>query len=470
MTRRSEVTRPLHDYFERPPGFVFHKRGRRSSRDASDFELFCDQVPLTKLAERYGTPLYVYSATTIRERLAAFEKAFRGVAHSICYSVKANSNLSILRLLARQGCAFDVVSGGELERVLAADRRAAKKVVFSGVGKSRDEMAAALKAGILLFNVESESELFALAECAARLRKTARVALRVNPDVAADTHPYISTGLHKHKFGVPIASARALYAKAAAAPYLKVAGVSVHIGSQITDVAPFAEAGERVADLVRELRADGHNIDYVDTGGGLGIAYQGPDSQFAQDKLTEDKFAEDIFADYVAEYARAVTKPLRGLHVHLLLEPGRAIVGPAGVLLTSVLYRKENDGKRFLIVDAAMNDLIRPALYGAYHEIVPVVQSKVQFQVQTQESSANKEIVDVVGPVCESGDFFARDRELSRVEEGDLLAILDAGAYGMVLASNYNTRTRPAEVLVSGKSVKLIRRRQKVRELYSAEL
>ncbi|MFZ0297985.1 MAG: diaminopimelate decarboxylase [Candidatus Sulfotelmatobacter sp.] len=421
--------------------------------------MFCDRVPLAKLAERYGTPLYVYSATTIRERLAAFEKAFRDVPHSICYSVKANSNISILRLLARQGCAFDVVSGGELERVLAADRRAAKKVVFSGVGKSRDEMAAALKAGILLFNVESESELIALAKCAAQLRKTARVALRVNPDVAADTHPYISTGLHKHKFGVPIASARSLYAKAAAAPYLKVAGVSVHIGSQIIDVAPFAEAGERVADLVRELRADGHSVDYVDTGGGLGIAYQGPDSQFT----------EGIFADYVAEYSRAVMKPLSDLNVHLLLEPGRAIVGPAGVLLTSVLYRKENDGKRFLVVDAAMNDLIRPALYGAYHEIVPVLQAVAQSQVQSQKLPAQKEIVDVVGPVCESGDFFARDRELSPAEEGDLLAILDAGAYGMVLASNYNTRTRPAEVLVSGKSVKLIRRREKVRELYSAE-
>ncbi len=466
MTRRSEATTPLHDYFERPPGFVFHERRKRLSRDRGDFELFCDRVPMTKLAERYGTPLYVYSATAIRERLAAFDKAFRDVPHTVCYSVKANSNLSILRLLARQGCAFDVVSGGELERVLAADRRAAKKVVFSGVGKTCDEMTAALKAGILLFNVESESELAVLAECAAHLRKTARIALRVNPDVAADTHPYISTGLQKHKFGVPISSARSLYAKAAGAPYLKVAGVSVHIGSQITDVAPFAEAVERVADLVRDLRSDGHNIDYVDTGGGLGIAYQGPDSEFAEAKFAQDKLAEDTFADYVAEYARAVTKPLRGLHVHLLLEPGRAIVGPAGVLLTSVLYRKANDGKRFLVVDAAMNDLIRPALYGAYHEIVPVLQS----QVQSHDLSAKKETVDVVGPVCESGDFFARDRELSRMEEGDLLAILDAGAYGMVLASNYNTRTRPAEVLVSGKSVKVIRRREKVRELYSAEL
>jgi len=411
-----------------------------------DLELRCDDVPLTKLAERYGTPLYVYSASAIRARLAAFESAFHDVPHTICYSVKANSNLSILRLLARRGCGFDVVSGGELERVLAADRRAARKIVFSGVGKSRDEMAAALKAGILLFNVESESELRALAECATRSRKVAHVALRVNPDVAADTHPYISTGLHKHKFGVPISSARSLYATASGMRYLKVAGVSVHIGSQITNVAPFAEAVARVADLARELRADGHSVDYVDIGGGLGIAYQGKGLGFAV---------------YVAEYARAVTNPLRGLNAHLLLEPGRAIVAPAGVLVTSVLYKKENDGKQFLVVDAAMNDLIRPALYDAYHEIVPVVQSK--------DLPAKEETVDVVGPVCESGDFFARDRELPRVEEGDLLAILDAGAYGMALASNYNTRPRPAELLVSGKSVKIIRRREKVREMYSAE-
>ena len=447
MIRRSEVTAPLYINSERPPGFVLHQHRKGLLRYSAGLVLNCDELPLPKLAERYGTPLYVYSATAIRERLATFQNAFRDVPHTICYSVKANSNVSILRLLARQGCGFDVVSGGELERVLAADRHAAKKIVFSGVGKSRDEMTGALKAGILLFNVESESELWALAECAARLRKVASVALRVNPDVAADTHPYISTGLHKHKFGVPIGSARALYAKASGVRYLKVAGVSVHIGSQITDVAPFAEAAARVADFVRELRADGHSVDYVDTGGGLGIAYQEPGVDFA---------------GYVASYARAVTNPLRGLKAHLLLEPGRSIVGPAGVLVTSVVYRKENDGKRFLVVDAAMNDLIRPALYGAYHEIVPVLQSK--------DLSARKETIDVVGPVCESGDFFARDRELPRVEEGDLLAILDAGAYGMVLSSNYNTRPRPAEVLVSGKSAKLIRRREKVRELYSAEL
>ncbi|MGC2172313.1 MAG: diaminopimelate decarboxylase, partial [Candidatus Sulfotelmatobacter sp.] len=348
------------------------------------------------------------------------------------------------------GCGFDVVSGGDLERVLAVDRRAAGKTVFSGVGKSREEMGAALKVGILLFNVESESELLALTECATRMRTVARVALRVNPDVAADTHPYISTGLHKHKFGVPINSARALYAKASRARYLKVAGVSVHIGSQITEVAPFAEAVTRVADFVRELRAGGHKVKYVDIGGGLGISYQEPELEFA---------------GYVASYARAVTGPLRGLKVHLLLEPGRAIIGPAGVLVTSVIYRKENDGKRFLVVDAAMNDLIRPALYGAYHEIVPVVRPG-----KSVTDSPKIESVDVVGPVCESGDFFARDRRLPRVEEGQLLAILDAGAYGMVLASNYNTRPRPTELLVSGKSVKVIRRREKVRELYSAEL
>src|SRR5271156_2307136 len=335
MTRRSEATRPLQDYFERPPGFVFRERGKRSSRETRDFELFCDRVPLTELAERYATPLYVYSATTTRERLAAFEKAFRDVPHTICYSVKANSNLSILRLLARQGCGFDVVSGGELERVLAVDRRAARKVVFSGVGKSRDEITAALKAGILLFNVESESELWALAECATRLRTVARLALRVNPDVAADTHPYISTGLHKHKFGVPIGRARELYAKASAARYLKVAGVSVHIGSQITEVAPFAEAMARVADLVRRLRADGHTIDFVDLGGGLGIDYQHSDDQ---EPILE-------FSGQVTRYAKAVTSPLRGLNVHLLLEPGRSIIGPAGALLTAVIYRKENDGK-----------------------------------------------------------------------------------------------------------------------------
>jgi len=443
MIRPSQAPKIL-----RPPGFVRRESRRGLFRRSGTLALHCDDVPLTSLAERYGTPLYVYSATSILARLADFNHAFHHVPHTICYSVKANSNISILRLLAREGCGFDVVSGGELERVLVANQRAAKKVVFSGVGKSREEMTAALKAGILLFNVESESELWALAECATRSRTMARIALRVNPDVAAETHPYISTGLRKHKFGVPIGSARELYAKASAARYLKVAGVSVHIGSQITDARPFADAVDRVAALVRELRADGHRIDYVDTGGGLGIDYQEPLS---------------AFSDCLARYARAISNPLRGLKVHLLLEPGRSIVGPGGVLVTSVIYRKENGGKHFLVVDAAMNDLIRPALYGAYHEIVPVIQSRAS-------ATAKLETVDVVGPVCESGDFFARDRELPRVEERDLLAILDAGAYGMALASNYNTRPRPPEILVRGKSVKLIRRRETVHELYAVEL
>ncbi len=401
---------------------------------------------MQKLAKQHGTPLYVYSSAMIRQRYDVFDAAFRDQPHTICYSVKANSNLTILRMLAKKGCGFDVVSGGELERVLAADRKAAKKVVFSGVGKTREELAAALKAGIMLFNVESESELSALAECAGRLRKTAPVALRVNPDVAAETHPYISTGLRKHKFGVPIHEARALYGKASGTPYLKVTGVSVHIGSQIRDVAPFGDAMARVGDLVRELRDDGHRIEFIDAGGGLGIAYDKPNAL--------------AFSADVAAYARALATPLRGLGVQLLLEPGRSIIGPAGVLLTSVIYRKENDGKRFLVVDAAMNDLIRPALYGAHHEIVPVVQGA---------SSSESEVTDIVGPVCETGDFFARDRELPVVAEGDRLAILDAGAYGMVLASNYNTRPRPAEVLVNGKSAKIIRRREKVSDLLRVE-
>lgn len=432
----------------RPPGFVYRETKHGVFRRSGTSVLHCEDAPLRKLAEQYGTPLYVYSAAMIRERYDAFDSAFRDQPHTICYSVKANSNLSILRMLARKGCGFDVVSGGELERVLTADRKTVKKVVFSGVGKTREELTAALKAGIMLFNVESESELWALAECAGRLRKTAPVALRVNPDVAAETHPYISTGLRKHKFGVPIHDARALYAKASGTPYLKVRGVSVHIGSQITDVAPFAEAMARVADLVRELRGDGHRIDDIDAGGGLGIAYEKPSAL--------------DFPSAVAAYARALATPLRDLDVRLLLEPGRSIIGPTGALVTSVIYRKENDGKRFLVVDAAMNDLIRPALYGAYHEIVPVTQST--------NSAAKPEVTDIVGPVCETGDFFARDRELTAVAEGDLLAILDAGAYGMVLASNYNTRPRPAEVLVTGKSAKVIRRREKVSDLLRAEL
>jgi diaminopimelate decarboxylase len=427
---------------QRPPGFVYSsaKEGR-----AGPPVLRCEKISLPTLADRFNTPLYVYSASAIRERVGAFAHAFRNVEHTICYSIKANSNLSILRLLGKLGCGFDVVSGGELERALRAKRRAAKKVVFSGVGKTVAEMEAALKADILLFNLESASEMEALAQCAAKLKRKARVAFRVNPDVPADTHPYISTGLRKHKFGVPLGEARELYGRAAKAKTLQVAGVSVHIGSQITDFAPFGAAMERVAELVRQLRGDGHRIEYVDAGGGLGIDYQAG--------------ATDNFPNSASAYAEAVTLPIRGLRVELLLEPGRSIVGPAGVLLTRVLYRKTNGEKKFVVVDAAMNDLLRPSLYQAEHHIVPV-----------EIGDQNSEVVDIVGPVCESGDFFARDRELAVVNEGDLIAILDAGAYGMVLASNYNTRPRPAEVLVDGKSVKLIRKRETLRELLRLEV
>ena len=419
----------------RPPGFVY--RTATSGNAAADV-LCCEQVPLSRLAERFGTPLYVYSSRVIRERAQAFQRAFRKAPHKICYSVKANSNLGLLRTLSRMGCGFDVVSGGELERVLRVSRAAARQVVFSGVGKTKDEMRAALNARILLFNVESESELAALQEVAAHARKIAPTALRVNPDVPAETHPYISTGLHQHKFGVPIPEALALYAQAAKQPYLTVAGVSVHIGSQITDVGSFRAALERVAALVRVLREQGHDIRYIDAGGGLGISYEG---------------AQGSFQKQISEYAKAVLGPLRGLKLHLLLEPGRSIVGPAGVLLTRVLYRKTNHSKRFLIVDAAMNDLLRPSLYGAYHEIVPVIRG-----------SRKTETTDVVGPVCETGDFFARDRKLPLASESDLLAILDVGAYGSVLGSNYNTRGRAAEVLVDGAKARVIRRQESVED------
>lgn len=431
----------------RPPGFEYRETRHGLFRRRREHVLHAEEVALPRLAEKYGTPLYVYSAATIRQRYQEFDDAFREIPHTICYSVKANSNLSILRLLAREGCGFDVVSGGELERVLIADRKAAKRVVFSGVGKTREELTAALKAGILLFNVESESELWALAECAGKLRTTAPISFRVNPDVAAETHPYISTGLHKHKFGVPITEARKLYAKASGVRYLRVRGVSVHIGSQITDPEPFGEAMTRVAGLVDELRYDDHHIDLIDAGGGLGIPYNKSDAQ--------------TFRAQAAAYAKALQTPLGELDVRLLLEPGRSIIGPAGVLLASIVYKKANDGKRFVIVDAAMNDLIRPALYGAHHEIVPVAESA--------EEEPEVETTDIVGPVCETGDFFARDRKLAVVDEGDLLAILDAGAYGMVLSSNYNTRPRPAELLVDGKSVKVIRRREKVADLLKME-
>src|SRR5438270_9330809 len=408
--------------------------------------LHCESVSLAQLARQYDTPLYVYSANSIRSRYRVLDGAFVNVPHTICYSVKANSNLAILKLLAKEGAGFDVVSGGELERVLCADHSAARKVVFSGVGKTADEMDAALKAGILLFNLESEGEMMTLARRAAYLRVKAPVAFRVNPDVPAKTHPYISTGLREHKFGVPIRSARELYRKAAKHKQLQVAGISVHIGSQITDLAPFSATMKRITRLMQQLRDDGHEIDYVDGGGGLGIDYF--------------RAQRNDFHSAAQKYAQAILKPLAGECDHLLLEPGRALVGRAGVLLTRVLYRKQNGRKKFLVVDAGMNDLIRPSLYNAHHEIVPV----------SPHEGRKPEIVDVVGPICESGDFLARDRKLPQVKEGELLAIRDAGAYGMSLASNYNSRPRAAEVLVERKTVKVIRRRESMQDLMRLEL
>ncbi len=412
-------------------------------------ELHCERLAISALAQKFGTPLYVYSSSMIRERYRILDRAFHALPHTLCYSVKANSNLGILRLLAKLGAGFDIVSGGELERVRAASRKSVKKIVFSGVGKTAEELQLALRSGILLFNVESEGELELLAQCAAKLRKQASVAIRINPDVPAQTHPYISTGLQQHKFGVSMDAARDLYRKAAAARYLTVAGVSLHIGSQITDVSPFGIAMERTAELIQHLASDGHQIRFVDAGGGLGISYSS---------------AEPVnFADVARRYADAVTAPLLRLkkpRPHLLLEPGRSIIAPAGALITRVLYQKNNGSKRFIVVDAAMNDLIRPALYSAKHEITPV----------TESSAVENSIADVVGPVCETGDFLARDAMLPSAAPGDLLCVYDTGAYGMSLASNYNTRLRAAEVLVDGTRARLVRRRETLKDLLRPEI
>lgn len=410
-------------------------------------QLTCNAVPLEKLAARYGTPLYCYSASQVRERLALFRGYFAKQDHLICYAVKANANLSLLRMISREGAGFDIVSGGELERVRRSDKRAVKRTVFSGVGKTAEEMDFALGAGILLFNVESEQELDLLAERAAKLKKQARIALRVNPDVFAETHPYISTGLREHKFGIDIARAREVYVRAAKSKWLLPEGVSVHIGSQIRSAAPFGAALERVRGLVEELAADGIVIRSVDAGGGLGIDYAAP--------LGAEQFDA---AKEVREYAAALTQGLRGLKVRLLLEPGRFLVAQAGALVTRVLYRKRNGTKEFLITDAAMNDLIRPALYGAHHEIVAV-----------RRNAKEPTPMDVVGPVCETGDFFARDRAMPDVQPGDLVALLDTGAYGMSIASNYNSRGRAAEVLVDGKRAKLVRRRETIEDQLRCE-
>jgi diaminopimelate decarboxylase len=405
-----------------------------------------EKVSLPSLAEKYGTPLYVYSAGQILERYQLFSKAFAHREHLICYSVKANSNLSILKLLARRGSGFDIVSGGELQRILEVDKKAARRVVFSGVGKTAAEIDLALSAGILIFNVESESEVALLAERASRRRVRARVALRVNPDVFAETHPYISTGLREHKFGIDIKAARPVYQEIKRSRYLDPVGISVHIGSQIQTAEPFGAALAGVAQLIRELEGDGIQIKFVDAGGGLGIDYRSSASTF--DPASE-----------MAKYAAAIEQSLEGLKVRLLLEPGRFLIAQAGALLARVLVVKRNGSKTFVITDAGMNDLIRPALYQAHHEILPVAQNP----------AAERAVVDIVGPVCETGDFFARDREMPEVKEGDLVAILDAGAYGMSLSSNYNSRPRAAEVLIEGKKARLIRRRETIKDLFQQE-
>ena len=395
------------------------------------------------LAKRFGTPLYVYSADQISERLGMFQKALAGRDHLICYAVKANSSLAILKMLAKRGAGFDIVSGGELERILAAAPEAVGRVVFSGVGKTAAEIDTGLKAGILQFNVESEAELALLAERAQKLKIRAPFALRVNPDVFADTHPYISTGLREHKFGIDIRDARALYKSVSGNRWLDAYGISVHIGSQIRSAEPFGAAIERVSKLVRQLRSERIVLQAIDAGGGLGIDYH--DGAFDAEAKVE-------------EYADALNRALGDFDGRLLIEPGRFLVAQAGALLTRVLYVKRNGKKTFVIVDAAMNDLIRPALYQAHHEIVPVL-----------PRAGREHVVDVVGPVCESGDFFAWDRKLGPIEPGDLVALLDAGAYGMVQSSNYNSRPRAAEVLVEGAKAKLIRRRETMADLLATE-
>jgi diaminopimelate decarboxylase len=402
--------------------------------------LFVEDCDLEAIARREGTPLYVYSKKAILSRYQAYEAGFGSFPHQICYAVKANSNLSILRLLAQAGAGFDIVSGGELYRVLQAGGNPAK-VVFSGVGKTREEIEYALESGIHSFNCESEAELSLLSSIAARLNKVARIALRVNPHVDAATHPYISTGLRDHKFGIDITAVEAVYQRALALPHLQLEGVSAHIGSQLLDTQPLLAALDALLALIARLRAAGVPITHLDIGGGLGVPYR-------------EGQVEPVVSDHLA----AVCARCAGLGLMLLTEPGRSIVGPAGVLLTRVLYRKATETKEFVIVDAAMNDLIRPSLYEAHHEIVPL-----------RRAFPGTFVADVVGPVCESGDFFARDREMAQCLPGDFLALVTAGAYGFVLSSNYNTRPRAAEVLVDGASWRVVRRRETYEDLVRGE-
>ena len=409
-----------------------------------------EAVPLSVLAARFGTPCYVYSRAALTAAYAAYRDALQASGlldrALICYAVKANSNLAILNLFARLGAGFDIVSGGELARVLAAGGRA-DKIVFSGVGKSRAEMRAALEAGIHCFNVESASELDQLSEVAGSVGRRAPVSLRVNPDVDAKTHPYISTGLKTAKFGVAFGEAFDLYRRAASLPHIAVKGIDCHIGSQLLDPAPAAEAADKVLALVDRLAAAGIALEHIDLGGGLGIQYQA-----------------DEPAPAAADYLAPMLAKLAGRHEKLIFEPGRSLVGNAGLLLTRVEVLKHGEAKHFAVVDAAMNDLMRPALYDAWHEIARVGADTAATGTTTPEAMT----YEIVGPVCESGDFLGHDRQLA-LREGELLAILSAGAYGMAMASNYNSRPRAAEVMVDGQAMHLIRRREEITELFALE-
>lgn len=401
-------------------------------------ELFAENVPLARIAAEFGTPCYVYSRAELTRAWRDFDTAFAGRDHLLCYAVKANPNLGVLNVFARLGSGFDIVSGGELARVIAAGGDP-RKVVFSGVGKTAAEMRQALQAGILCFNVESAPELELLSRVAGEMGLTAPVSLRVNPDVDAKTHPYIATGLKENKFGVAYTDAPAVYRRARELPQLRIEGIDCHIGSQLTEVAPFIAALKRVLALIDALARDGITIHHIDLGGGLGIRYQ------------------DETPPPVAEYAQALLAALGQRSQKLLFEPGRLLTGNAGVLLSTVLYLKPGQDRNFAIVDAAMNDLMRPALYEAWHEVLPL-----------RETAPGGKFYDIVGPVCESGDFLARDRQLS-VNPGDLIAIASAGAYGMSMSSNYNTRPRAAEIMVDGDRVHRIRDRETVAMLLASE-
>ncbi len=403
-----------------------------------DGELYAEQLPLSAIAARFGTPCYVYSRAALTHAFSEFDDAFAAVPHLVCYAMKANSNLAVLDIFARLGSGFDIVSGGELHRVVTAGGDPGK-VVFSGVGKTQEEMAQALAAEILCFNVESDDELERLAAVAQRMGRRAPVSFRVNPDVDPKTHPYIATGLKESKFGVAFDRAPELYRRAAGMPHVEVKGIDIHIGSQITELGPYCEAATKVLDLVDRLRADGIDLAHIDLGGGLGIQYR-------------DESPVDL-----AAYARMVTALFAGRREQLLFEPGRRLVGAAGVLLTRVEYLKPGTARNFAIVDAAMNDLMRPALYDAWHPVRPV-----------RPRVGDERQWDVVGPICESGDFLARDRELA-LAPGDLLAIGVAGAYAMSMSSNYNTRPRACEVVVDDSEMHLVRRRERADELFALE-